>query len=258
MNGRTFVTKNLELPQVFRPLHQWDFPIWETRDELNRPHRPGFPKYYVDGTKAVLAKNGAVALNPGVYAESPIISIADINLPKAANIRDSVVTIAATATVAEDAYKDGRLLITGGTGVGHSFPVAGNSGRTGAGNIEVSIGARLPIALDTTSDILLVSSRYRNLRVGTGSGEIAVGIIPVAVPANDYFWIIEEGPTIAIAGEAIAASTRANIDLMPGPSGRLMLRNAAGDEGSQIVASFAQNTNVASAGYMHVIAKFGG
>ena len=260
--AREFVSRSKELPQIFRPRHQWDFPMWETRDELNQPHRLGFPKFYVDGVKAVLAKNGGTALNPGVYVEVPFTSLSDSNLPKVADIRDDQVTIlSGTTAIAKDLYKDGRLIITGGIGVGHSFPVTGNTigaGSAATDTIVVHLGAQLPIALDLTTDVRVITSRYRNLRVGTGSGELVVGFIPIAVPANDYFWLIQEGPTAAIAGETITPSTAANIDLKPVSNGRLSLRNAALDEGSQLVASFAQNAAVAAAGYMQVMARIGG
>ena len=259
--GREFVSRSKELPQVFRPRHQWDFPMWETRDEIRQPHRLGFPKFYVDGTKAVLAKNGSVALSPAVYVESPFTSIADTNLPKAVGVREDKVTITVgTTAVAEDLYKDGRIIITGGTGVGHSFPVIGNSGGggTAADTIVIYLGAQLPIALSTTTDVRVITSRYRNLRVGTGSGELAVGFVPIGVPIGDYFWLIEQGPTAAIAGEGITTSTAAQVDLMPAADGELFLRNAANNEGHQLIASFAQNITAAANAYIQVIARIGG
>ena len=260
--GREFVSRSKELPQIFRPRHQWDFPMWETRDDLRQPHRLGFPKFYTDGVKAVLAKNGSVALSPGVYVEVPFTSIADTNLSKVANIRDDKVTIVSgTTAVAEDLYKDGRLIITGGTGVGHSFPVTGNS--AGAGDaatdeIIIYLGAQLPVALDLTSDVRAITSRYRNLREGTGSGELAVGFVPIGVPIGDYFWLVSEGPVAAIAVESIVDSAAAQIDLKPGVDGKVGLRNADNDEGYQLIASFAQNVNVSADAYIQVIAKIGG
>ena len=124
--------------------------------------------------------------------------------------------------------------------------------------MDVYIAARLPIALDTTTDILLISSRFRNLRRGTGSGEPAIGFIPIAVPSNDYFWIIEQGPTAGIAEEAITASTAVQMDLKPGTEGKLLLRNAAADEGAQLIATFANGEGVSADGYMQVIARIGG
>ena len=112
----------------------------------------------------------------------------------------------------------------------------------------------LPIALDTTSDVRVITSRHRNLRVGTGAGELAVGFVPIAVPADDYFWLVKEGPTAAIAGEAIATSTAVLVDLRPSTGGKVGLRNAANDEGTQLVASFAQNNAAAADGYIQVIA----
>ena len=261
--ARVFVSRSKELPQIFRPRHQWDFPMWETRDEIKQPHRLGFPKFYVDGVKVVLAKNGSVALSPGVYAETVFSSFTETNLSKVTNIRDDKVTmVSGNSDVAKDLFKDGRLIITGGTGVGHSFPVTGNS--EGAGDAAtdetiIYLGAQLPVALDLTSDARVITSRYRNLRVGTSSGELAVGFIPIGVPANDYFWLVEQGPTAAIAQEAITASNGPQVDLRPsGTGGKLGLRNATTDEGTQLIASFAQNVNAAADDYIQVIARIGG
>lgn len=260
--GRLTVKRSAELPQIFSPRLQWDFPMWETRDKLNQPHRLGFPKHFVDGTVAVLAKNGGVQLNPGVYAEAPFTAITDTNLVRKVRLGRSEIPIVTGATaVAKDLYQDGRLIVFGGTGAGLSFPVIGNSegaGGDAADETIIAIGGSLPIELDTTSDVRVVSSRYRNLRQGTGAGELAVGFIPIIIPPNEYFWLIKTGPASGIAGEAITVSTVAQMDLMPGGSGRLMLRNAAADEGSQIIATFADQVSAVAGGHMQIIARIGG
>ena len=260
--ARTFVKPFKELPQIYRPRHQWNFPIWETRDEIREPHRVGFPKTFVNGQKVVLAKNGPLSLAPGRYVESVLVSLQDVNLPEAASqLSDQVTVTSGTTAVAADAYVDGFLIINGGLGAGHLFPVDGNTAGAGSAatdTITVHLGCQLPVALDTTTDIRLISSRYRNVRTGTGTGDLALGFVPIDVPANDYFWLITEGPTAAIAGEAITLSPT-TVDLKPGGGGRLSLRNADNDEGTQLVSSLAHPT--ASAGLneiIQVIARIGG
>ena len=259
--GRISVRRSSELPQIFSPRLQWDFPIWETRDKINQPHRLGFPKHYVDGGVAVLAKNGAAQLNPGLYAETVYSSVGGL-LQSAARVQaKKLIVITGVPAVAKDAYKDGRAVIIGGTGAGLSFPVASNgvsAGGNATDTTEFTIGGTLPMDLDTTSNIVVTTSRYDNLRIGTGAGELAVGFIPVIVPPEEYFWLVREGPIAGRAGEAITGSTAVQVDLKPGTQGRLLLRNEAADVGTQLIASFAQDIDAASGAFMHINARIGG
>ena len=57
-----FVTEIPELSQVWRPLHQYKWSVYEERDTLVEPHKPGFKKVLSNGQVFAIARNGGTQL----------------------------------------------------------------------------------------------------------------------------------------------------------------------------------------------------
>ena len=219
MPERQFTTPLDELPSIYRPQHTVDFPIWEykKRAEVNLPLRPGYLREFVDGTKYVLAQNGATELNPAEYVESVITRINETNITKAARILSNrVVVEVGTTSVEENDFAGGDLFVVGGTGAGHRFPINGNTegGGTAADTIIVYLAVQLPLALALDSDVSIYSSPYRNMRQGTeglgSSGQPAPRGIPnITVPANMMFFLQKSGRGMAKMAADIAVGNAA-------------------------------------------------
>ena len=207
-----------EIEQIYRPRHQDQWPIWETRDELKQPWSLGFPKMFVDGSWYRLAKNGGTAVTvANRLLEGVITTIEDTNLPKAVDQFENIVEIAVgTTQVTENQFQDGYLQIKGGTGVGYNLLIAENEagGGTAGDTIKIYLAHELPVALSTTTDVQIITNPNKNLRVATGSGEVARGTNPTTVEANYYFWKQHRGVTVGQAGAALAASTADVVALM--------------------------------------------
>ena len=215
-----YVTDIPELGQVWRPLHQYKWSVWEEREEIKFPHKPGFPKVLNNGQEFAIAKNGSTALARGlcVKSSSAVIDITD--LPEAPDLLSGKVVIDIPTThateYAEDYFQDGYLYVKSGTGAGLNFPVARSeaipASPASATNVTITIDGEIFVELDTTSDVTLISSPYRNVglsSVAEGFG----GLPPDEVSADAYFWLQTKGPAVGISsgdivkGVALAPTT---------------------------------------------------
>ena len=223
MPGREFAEPLNEMEQIFRPRHQKAWPIWETREELEQPWVVGFPKIFVNGEWYRLMQNGATAITvANRLLETVITAIGETNITKSVDKLESQVTVeVGTTTVTENQFAGGRLQVKGGKGAAYEFPIVGNTagGGTAGDTIQVYV-TEMPIELDTTTDIQIITSPYRNIRVGRGAGESSVGANPTTVEANYYFWGKHKGPAIGQAGDGMDASDSAHVELIAASDGK--------------------------------------
>jgi len=230
-----YVTDIPELGQVWRPLHQYKWSVWEEREEIKFPHKPGFPKVLNNGQEFAIAKNGGTALERGLYAK-PTIAVIDItDLPEAPDLLSGKVVIDIPTThataYAEDYFQDGYLYVKSGTGEGLHFPVARSEAipatPSSATNVTITIDGEIFVELDTTSDVTLTSSPYRNIGLAGAAASFG-GIPPDEVSADAYFWLQKKGPAIAVADAAVSDGAA----LTPAADGELVTVTA----GDPIVA----------------------
>ena len=240
MPEKPFAEPLTELPLWYRAAHTKDFPIWETRDKLDGylPLQLGYPRKFANGQEYFLAKNGATKLKAGYYVETSITAIEEDTLTEVVELGDNRATIeVGTTTVTKDQFAGGFLQVKDHTGKGHNYAIRGNTagGGTAGDTITVYLGIEVPVALDKTSDIQIVTSPWNNLVEGTGaetdSGHhVARGIPSIEVEANYYFWLQGRGPGLAIAQTAINVSVNVPQSLRPGTNGRLNLVSAHPDQ----------------------------
>ena len=239
MAEQMFSTPFSELPEVYRPQHQYEWSVWEEREELKFPHRPGFEKNNVLQQQFVVCKNGGTKLERALYAAPAIEQLTDTNIPQASDLLSSKVTInvSNTPALAENYFENGMLMIKDGASKGLAYPIS-NSGAIGttSSDVVITIDGELIEALDTTSDVSIISSPFRNIRRGGGVDGFG-GIPPDEVNPNMYFWLQKKGPAIGTAAAAGIASGEA---LTPAASGTLAKATA----GEPIVA-YALETTVA-------------
>lgn len=217
MPEREFSEPFNEMEQIFRPRHQDYWPLWETRAELKQPWVVGFPKLFVNGEWYRIMQNGATAIDvANRLLETVITTIEETNLTKSVDkLENSVKVEVGTTVVTKDQFAGGRLQVKGGTGIAYDFPLIGNDagGGTAGDTILVHLAHEMPIELDTDTDIQIISSPLRNIRVATGSGERKVGANPTTVESNYYFWGKFKGDTIGQAGAALGASDESTVKL---------------------------------------------
>ena len=255
MAKRVYTTPLPELPQVWRPLHAYEWTVWEEREEIRHPHALGFPKVLANGQEFAIAKNGSTALDRATYAAPDIDTIVTTTLPIAPDPVSNKVVIDFTAsatTYAEDYFADGFLYVKDNTGKGLSFPVSGSEAKTSTSTrMQVTIAGEIfadddgDAVIDATSDATLVSSPWRNMVVGVATS--AFGGIPLdIVSADAYFWLQRKGPAVGIVGSANAIAFGAA--LTPAGSGRLVAATA----GQPIVAYALETTDAVAGEYFAI------
>jgi len=121
------------------------------------------------------------------------------------------------AGILADEHAGGYLSIVSGTGVGYTYRIKGNdaTGDTVSGDVVIELYDKIKVALDTTSDVHILGSKYAQcIKVTGAAGEnnLAVGVTMGIIAANGYGWLCTKGicaplvdGTIA-AGEAITLS----------------------------------------------------
>ena len=243
-----FVTDLPDISQNYRPFHQYVWPIWEEREELRQPHQLGFSKLGGNGQNFQIVQNGSTALTAadrGKFVAPTITSDAFTNLPEKTDLLNNRVKIdvpasRTTTARAENLFEDGMFIVTGGTGAGLAFPIEASDAivdSTDDTEIVVTLAAELFIELDTTTDVKLVSSPFRNFAVG-GEDSAFGGILIDVADADAYFWLQTHGPSVGRGDAAISEGDA----LTPAAGGELITATA----GQPIVAYALEDPSAAN------------
>ena len=127
--------------------------------------------------------------------------------------------VEATLSLSADQMSGGTMHIVSGTGMGYTYRIRGNtapdSTRSGAARIQTY--EPIKVALDQTSDVNLVGSKYANLEPAITGTAIAAdntlaGICQSAATKDDFGWICTAGITTVIT----TANTTGGQPLMQG------------------------------------------
>lgn len=228
-----FTTPIPDFPDVLRPFHQYQWSVWEEREELKQPQEVGHVRVKRGGREYIICKNGGTKLNRAEFAAPVITRLVITDLPSAPEMLSGIVLVdipnTDAHTYAENLFEDGILNVNGGTGAGLGLPILGNTARAAsvAATMQVFLDTEMFIALDTTSDVSLITSPFRNMSRGTAASGVG-GIPPDEISPNVYFWLQRRGPTVAKAGGSVAQGAA----LTPAADGELVTATA----GDPIVA----------------------
>lgn len=145
-----------------------------------------------DGRTFVYCKNGAVALAAGVICSSVITSgMNEQTVTVAHAVGTELVTITDSgAGTAADAYKDGKLVVTAGGGIGECYPIIGNTAAAAGATFQVRLAVPLAtLWVIATTDVTLYVNKYNGVVVNPVDGQqIPACVTQRAVTAAYYFW----------------------------------------------------------------------
>jgi hypothetical protein len=145
-----------------------------------------------DGRQFVYCKNGAAALAAGGICASVITSGMNeqtVTVAHPVGTKNVTITDSGSGTAA-DAYKDGTLVVTAGSGIGESYTIESNSAASAGATFTVTLEDPLRTVWSTsTTDVTLYVNRYNGVIVNPVDGQQ----LPVCVPqrivtAAYYFW----------------------------------------------------------------------
>jgi hypothetical protein len=164
------------------------------------------------------AKNGSGALAVGtvLQAAPPNDSHANMTCAAQAVGKGSVtVTLAYGDPIERDQYKQGYLYINDQAGEGHLYDVEDHTHGGGEDvTKKITIRDHIVVAITTSSQATLVRNPYAGLNKPMGNPhEMVMGVAPVAVGVNEYFWCQVNGPCVVLqagnlfSGRGVMASS---------------------------------------------------
>lgn len=142
-------------------------------------------------TNTSLASTDALVVAPATAAAVA----GEIIKPGAAGSRYVQVTL---ATVANNQFAGGYLVITKDSGSGYTYRIKGNTKTTvpTSTTFRLELYEKVKVALDNTSDIAIYPSKYANLQASAlqlGTKTNVVGVAMAAVSTDNYGWICTRG-----------------------------------------------------------------
>jgi hypothetical protein len=171
-------------------------------------------RYMSDGRMFAYAQAGAVALDVGKVTQNAVRVANDSNRDAyaAAAIGATQVQVTTGAAVTADFYKDGWMTVNNEAGEGHIYRVKSHpAGTTGT---VYQLHDPIRVALTTSSKVTFTKNRQSLVLIcpSTLTG-IPVGVPPITVSINYYFWNQVKGPcavwcdaTTLVIGEEVAPS----------------------------------------------------
>ncbi len=157
------------------------------------------------------AKNGPEALAVGTVLQGPRPNDSHANMTcgaAAAGATAITVTLAYGDPMTLNEYKEGYLYVndqgvtlTNEGGEGFLYDVVSHPGGDAGEDTTKKITIRDPIvvALTTSSQATLIPNPYSGVgKPGREAWDLVVGVAPVAVPPNEYFWGQVRGPCVIL------------------------------------------------------------
>jgi hypothetical protein len=145
------------------------------------------------------AKNGSGALAVGTVLQAQAPNDSHANLTCAAQaVGKSTITVTLDRgdIIGRNEYKQGYIYINDQAGEGHLYDVDSHEHGGGEDTTKkINIRNHTVVALTTSSQATLIPNPYSGLNKPLGKPwELVMGVAPVAVPANEYFWCQVSGP----------------------------------------------------------------
>ena len=139
------------------------------------------------------------------------------------------VVVDVAGTIVANAYAGGYLTINDATGEGISYLVAGNGGRTGAGEITVYLQEALEVAVTVdVSEYTLTANPYASVVISaTDQADMATGVPNVAITAAYFGWVQTGGTCSVLYDEAVTRGLALTIGT--GVAGAVEALDAAGE-----------------------------
>jgi hypothetical protein len=166
-------------------------------------HRLGSLGETDDGRKYRYCLAGA-AITRGqlVQAQAQTANHRNIAVAAAAAIGATSVTVTLGATAATaNQYADGVLVVDDLTGEGIAYKILSHPAADGDASLVLTLEEPVQVALDTTSQVTLTPSLYRDVQTVASQARIAVGVPNVTVADNEFFWAQTWGLCSAFGGD---------------------------------------------------------
>lgn len=147
------------------------------------------------------------AVNRGVLCSQDVsVSMVDVidNKTTIAAIGATQVTLTDTDTFstadAADVYQGGYFAPEAGAGEGYNYRISGNAAGTAAGVMVLDLFDPLIVALATASDVSIVGSMWKNVKIATANADTVIcGVSVIGMTAGYYGWVQTWGTANVLA-----------------------------------------------------------
>lgn len=167
-----------------------------------------------DGRGFRYAHAGGTALAAGRCGIAPALAADVVNEACAyahaiGDLQFTETITAAAAEYAENHFRGGYLQINDATGEGHQYLID-SSTYVALGGTSITLGLAEPIRVAlvaTTSEFTIAKSPWQGVAVSDVEENLPVGVAPIVVTANYYYWAQTHGPAIVCVDGTPAVGT---------------------------------------------------
>ena len=177
-----------------------------------------------DGRVFRYCKAGAGALEVGKLAMAADIAAAVINkaLPAIAIGDTQFIFTCGSATYAENYFRGGYVAVNDATGEGAMYEIASSSAVTAGTTINITLAEPVRVALTTSSEGTLAHNPAMATIQSADEENLPVGVSPVAVAAESFYWaqcgglcnVLASG-TIAVFDMVVPGATAGSVKTVP-------------------------------------------
>ena len=164
---------------------------------------------------------------PGVVATDNALTAA------AAGATEVILTNAVVGSAAANVFAGAKLLNEDDAGEGHAYPIiASTAADSNAVTLTIHPDFPLAVALTTASDIQIVQHSCFEVITATavgGSDTNVVGVTPVAVADNEYFWMQTKGLASVKFDSAVSLANSGNV-VLSDTAGQAQIQDEVADQ----------------------------
>ena len=213
----------------------------------------GFRVPLSDGRVFHYTENASTGLAAGKLIGSPLVfTEIERTITAAAAQFATQVTYTAVGTITSNQYQDGFLCVVDGTGEGLQYKIKSHPAIAAAATGTITLYDGIITALDTTSDVMLLPSLYKDVILNPDVVLKTLGVPPIPVTADYFFWTQTWGQAMVLCGDTLgdAATERW---CQPAAATGEFVSPAGGVPGTEIIGfQMGNNQNVADTDYFPI------
>jgi hypothetical protein len=174
---------------------------------------------FADGRVFRYAKAGAVALAPGKLVKAGAL-VAQTNKAVAAAAAIGSYTVTVTTSSAITTAEEGFLQINDAAGEGIQYKIKDcTANATTATSTDFELYDPIATALTTSSEATVLYNSYEQCEIAAAVTDILLGVPPIAVTAEYYFWCQTWGTANVLSEGTPAAGTTVQVAISGSPAG---------------------------------------
>ena len=213
----------------------------------------GFRVALSDGRVFHYAENASSTLAPGKLIGSPLTFAERENtITVAAPQFATQVTYTASGTITANQYQDGFLCVADGAGEGMQYKIKSHPAIASAATGIITLYDGIITALDTTSDVMLIPSLYKDVFLNPNVVLKTLGVPPIPVTADYFFWVQTWGQAMVLCGDSHGDAATERWCVPAGATGEF-LSTAGGVPGTETIGyQMGDSSDVADTDYFPI------